>query len=130
MPVGCVTSVLSSRCVTTLTIKIIARAALLSVMCFHREDYLTAGGTEAGWRKPRPLDINQVLVKAAVKRDGLVQFPVTHDITPANLGSCITVIQELIKAGNQVMIHSRPRRMCVEKLMSVFADNKSSVVFR
>ncbi len=52
----------------------------------------------------RPKDVSKI----HKKYDGQVMFPSSHDITPNNLDACLTVMKNLLDAGNQIQAsHSR-----------------------
>ncbi len=50
------------------------------------------------------------------KRPGVVMFPTTHDITPANLDHCLAMLEGLLKAGNQVLIVTKPHASCIAEI--------------
>jgi uncharacterized Fe-S cluster-containing radical SAM superfamily protein len=70
------------------------------------------------------------VVKRRRKIDGTVMFPTTHDITPRFLDECLKVLGNLLKAGNKVLIVSKPRDRCIREICKKFADYKSRVLFR
>lgn len=47
------------------------------------------------------------VVKKHKNYGGLVMFPSSHDITKSNLPSCRTVLQNLLIAGNEVLVVSK-----------------------
>lgn len=61
---------------------------------------------------------------------GQVMFPTEHDIVPENLDACISVIRNLLVAGNRVLIVSKPHLLCISRLCSEFAANKEMLLFR
>jgi len=98
--------------------------------CFVRNDALADGMTEREWRMPQKVDLAPVIAKASYKRDGPVQFPTTHDITPMILEDCIKVLRALLVAGNTVIIVTKPWRRCMKRMMKEFADYKDQLLFR
>jgi hypothetical protein len=54
------------------------------------------------------------------KCDGRVMFPSSHDITPANLNACMTVLEKLLAAGNDVLIVSKPHLDCIRTICNAF----------
>ncbi len=64
------------------------------------------------------------------KKEGTIMFPTTHDITENNLGACRTVLKKLLKAGNQVLIVSKPSLECVGDLTRVLDEFKDQILFR
>lgn len=59
-----------------------------------------------------------------------VMFPSSHDITPRNLCDCFLVLRKLLRAGNRVLIVSKPHRECVRILIEGLADWRRQVEFR
>lgn len=64
------------------------------------------------------------------KFKGNVMFPSSHDITPANLEACLTVLGKLLDAGNDVLIVSKPRAECIERICDLFAKYRDQILFR
>jgi DNA repair photolyase len=64
------------------------------------------------------------------KRDGLIMFPSSHDITPTNFQACHTVLDKLLKAGNEVLIVSKPHFECIIKICRYFTEYKDKILFR
>jgi len=64
------------------------------------------------WKTPR------ANMRAVHRRYGLmpgrVMFPTTHDITPTMLPECMTVLQKLLEAGNEVLVTSKPHLGCIK----------------
>lgn len=61
---------------------------------------------------------------------GTVMFPSTHDITPYYLPIAIVALKALLKAGNRVLIVSKPHMDCVPQLCEELAPHKHQVLFR
>jgi DNA repair photolyase len=57
-------------------------------------------------------------------------FPSSHDITPGNLGPCMTVLAKLLAAGNQVLVVSKPRLECIKTICQAFQDARDQILFR
>jgi len=68
--------------------------------------------------------------KKRKKYDGTVMFPTTHDITPDTLNSCVTVLENLLEAGNDVLVVSKPHLECITEICAKFEDYKSQIMFR
>ncbi|WP_155303578.1 hypothetical protein [Desulfosarcina widdelii] len=60
------------------------------------------------------------VIKPQKSYDGRVMFPSSHDITPANLDACMTVIGNLLGAGNEILIVSKPRFECIDRICREF----------
>ena len=61
---------------------------------------------------------------------GPVMFPTTHDILPANLDDCLTVIANLLQSGNRVLIVTKPHLECVCGICTTFSGRKKQLLFR
>ena len=61
---------------------------------------------------------------------GTVAFPVDHDIFPQILDECIEVLGKLLRAGNDVLITTRPRLACIQAIGPAAAYFKDRIVFR
>jgi hypothetical protein len=61
---------------------------------------------------------------------GRVMFPSSHDITPGNFDACMTVLEKLIGAGNQVLIVSKPRASLIRQICQEFDKAKDQILFR
>lgn len=70
------------------------------------------------WRQPQPRD----LAKSKKHYEGVVMFPTTHDIVPGTLEFCLTALGNLLKAGNRVLVVSKPHLECVKAIGERFAD--------
>ena len=61
---------------------------------------------------------------------GRVMFPSSHDITPGNFEACMTVLDKLIGAGNQVLIVSKPRFDIIRDICLEFREDRDKIMFR
>jgi len=61
---------------------------------------------------------------------GTVMFPSSHDITPTNLGACLSVIENLLEAGNDILIVSKPHISCVKAICRDFKSYNGQMIFR
>lgn len=74
----------------------------------------------------RPKD----LTKRIPKHEGMVMFPSSHDITPEHLSESITMINNILKSGNSILIVSKPNMECISKICETFTDYKDKILFR
>ncbi|MBI9081850.1 MAG: hypothetical protein JEY79_19175 [Pseudodesulfovibrio sp.] len=74
----------------------------------------------------REKDVN----KRHKRYDGRVMIPSSHDITPNNLGAGIQVIGNLLDAGNELLIVSKPRIQCIGVLCHRFISARDNILFR
>lgn len=70
------------------------------------------------------------LDKKFPKVEGRVMFPSTHDITPDNLQYSLQHLQNILYAGNEVLIVTKPHLWVVESICEVFKDHKDKILFR
>ena len=84
--------------------------------------------TESQWplEKIRLKDVT----KSRKKYDGQIMFPSSHDITPSNLGACLTVLKNLLNAGNRVLVVSKPHLECIKEICDRFENFKKQILFR
>ena len=61
---------------------------------------------------------------------GLVGFPSTHDITDKNIEDFLVVLGKLLRAGNEVLIVSKPQPPCIEEICSACRFFKDKILFR
>jgi DNA repair photolyase len=80
------------------------------------------------WHKPvvRPAQ----LTKRRPKYKGTVMFPSTHDILPTFLDECMTVLVNLLVAGNKVLIVTKPHYDCIRAIVRQCHDIKDQILFR
>ena len=57
-------------------------------------------------------------------------FPTTHDIEPEFLDECLTVLRNLLEAGNEVLIVSKPHLECVQAICKELEPFRDQVTFR
>lgn len=76
-------------------------------------------------------EINQKkILEKAKKRNGTIMYPSSHDITPKYFEEHRNTILKLLKAGNNLLLVSKPHRNLVKKLVFDLKDYKDKVVFR
>jgi len=57
-------------------------------------------------------------------------FPTSHDITPESWLKCFDVLEKLVKAGNHVLVTTKPRFEIIRALCEHFAPWKHLIQFR
>lgn len=80
------------------------------------------------WARPvvRPHEVQRR--RRRVK--GTIMFPTAHDITPEILEPCLTVLGNLLGAGNRVLVVSKPHLPCIEELCRRFSPYREQILFR
>ena len=63
-------------------------------------------------------------------RNGVVMFPSSHDITPFNLLEYIRVAKLILGKGNHLLIVSKPRLDCIEKIVAELKEWREQILFR
>ena len=98
--------------------------------CYARAMALRTGRLRArdNWSKPVPN--HAALSKRWGKHGGVIMFPSTHDITPANVMDCGGFLAEILKPGNRVLIVSKPHAGVVDYLCKLLARWGEQVEFR
>ena len=69
-------------------------------------------------------------IQAYPAKDGVIMFPSSHDITPFNLDAYIRVAKLILEKGNRMLIVSKPRMECVEKMVREFEPYRKQILFR
>jgi DNA repair photolyase len=84
--------------------------------------------TSANWEVE---EVNTDKINKKVKKvDGFIMFPSSHDITPINLNYSITFLNNLLTAGNKILIVTKPHKVVIEKICETFSDYKENILFR
>jgi len=68
--------------------------------------------------------------KGYKKRNGRIMFPTSHDITPKTIENCLEVIGRIIRAGNLILITTKPNLMCIKEICYNGWDFKDVIQFR
>jgi len=77
-----------------------------------------------------PVIIMNRVTRSYLKRGGVVMFPSTHDITPLNLSESICVLGKLLKAGNKVLLVTKPNFDCISAICDIFKEYRKRLMFR
>ncbi len=98
--------------------------------CYARYDQVERKGivTSEQWEACRVL-ADELSSKRQLY-PGQVMFPAAHDIVPENLEACITVLKNLLEAGNRVLVVSKPHLECIERLCGELSDSREQLLFR
>ena len=97
--------------------------------CYAKCNFIRFGrGKKEDWEQEKVKD--KELHKAIRKKEGVVMFPTTHDITPENLPESIYYIGKHLKAGNNLLIVSTPHYICISTICDIFDKYKTQILFR
>ena len=84
--------------------------------------------TQEQWDNPV---INQKKIDTGRrKKEGVIMFPTTHDITPRNLSEYLCVLRKLLDAGNRVLIVSKPHWECITVICDFYDQYREQIEFR
>ncbi|MGE5435902.1 MAG: radical SAM protein [Syntrophothermus sp.] len=70
------------------------------------------------------------LTKRIKKYDEIVMYPSTHDIRPEHLQENMQFLQNILNAGNDVLIVSKPHLVCIKEICRRFENFKDQILFR
>jgi len=102
--------------------------------CYAKADAIRFGRTTPDtWKDEKPK--KSAVGKRFGKRQGTVMFPTSHDITEGNYEYCRAVLGSLLKAGNKVLVVSKPYPDVIERLCHSLSGEfgyqvRDSVLFR
>ena len=64
------------------------------------------------------------------KRNGTIMFPTAHDLHPNDIDVWLPFLERMLKAGNKVLIVSKPHPSCVRTMCSKLKKYKDNILFR
>ena len=73
---------------------------------------------------------HKALNKKFKKIEGRIMFPSSHDITPTNVNYAIQHLHNILSAGNEVLIVTKPHLSVIERLCEEFKNYKDKILFR
>jgi DNA repair photolyase len=97
--------------------------------CYSKEMAIRFGRKEAKTWKIEQIREND-LKKNIKKKNGIIMYPSSHDITPEHLNESLIVLEKLLSAGNKVLIVTKPHYECVSKICKMFTKYKDKILFR
>ena len=91
-------------------------------------------GNQFGWKKKDDwtnMELNERAFNQRLYNWGVVMFPTSHDITIENVDKCIEFLLRLLKeTNNKLLIVSKPKIECIEKLCKELDKYKERITFR
>lgn len=75
-------------------------------------------------------NLRDVSTGASKKYDSTIMFPTTHDITPSYLSAYRVHLYNLLKAGNTVLVVSKPHFESIQAICSEFSSFRDKMIFR
>ncbi len=88
---------------------------------FHRK-------TPENWKNEKIR--KKSLRKIFKKLNGTIMFPSSHDIHPYHLKYTIYFLSEILKAGNSVLIVTKPHLICIKTICEKFSAYRDKILFR
>jgi DNA repair photolyase len=64
------------------------------------------------------------------KTEGRLMFPSSHDLSPEHIDVAVQMLSKLLKAGNDVLVVSKPHLEVIQKICQQFPDYKDQILFR
>ena len=99
--------------------------------CYARHNAVTRfKRVEADSWPTEVVDQARVTKRYGLREGKTIMFPTAHDITPAILDDCVTVLKKVLAAGNQVLIVTKPHLECVQRLCADLEEWQDQVLFR
>ncbi|MCG3255376.1 MAG: hypothetical protein KAU62_04760 [Candidatus Heimdallarchaeota archaeon] len=96
--------------------------------------YARANGNRFGWKLwddwCNMENKEWMATKKFKKYDGWIMSPSSHDITPDNLSLAKKVFKNILKAGNKLLIVTKPNPVVIPALCDEFLEYKESILFR
>ena len=74
--------------------------------------------------------LREVSTGGCKKYDSTIMFPTTHDITPAYLPAYRVHLYNLLEAGNNVLLVSKPHMESIQTICSEFSSYRDNMMFR
>lgn len=94
----------------------------------HRAVKISKWCTAEQWLDP--VIVQSKVTRSFLKRLGVVMYPSAHDITPRNISESICVLRKLLKAGNDVLVVSKPHFDCIHNICESFLEYRKRLMFR
>jgi len=99
------------------------------IYCFAREMGMRFGQKDSkDWANP--IIRKKDLEKNFPNFGEVVMFPSSHDITPGNIEETVLFLQKILKAGNEVLIVSKPHLECIKRICKELDQYKNKILFR
>lgn len=105
--------------------------------CFYC--YARSIANHFGWKKTEDWSNMEIIEKKVKKGYRKLKnptnkfdymFPTSHDIVPQNIKECIIVLKKVLKAGNTVLITTKPKYSLIRKLCEELIEWKDQILFR
>ena len=101
--------------------------------CSHDCHYCYAKAGAIRFKRKTPTNWKEekfVGIKSVDGKPCRVMFPTTHDITPDSLQVCLQQIRNILSAGHEILIVSKPHVDCISAICDEFGDKQDKILFR
>ncbi|VVB53368.1 Uncharacterised protein [uncultured archaeon] len=100
--------------------------------CYARANALKYGQVKNRTEWTCPVFNHNKLGKKSypTRKDQVIMFPTSHDITPKNILEVVPYLKKILSAGNRVLIVSKPHISCIETLCKELVNYKDQILFR
>ena len=101
--------------------------------CSHDCHYCYAKAGAIRFKRKTPTtwkEEESVGIKTAGGKPCRVMFPTTHDITPDSLPVCLQQIRNILSAGHEILIVSKPHADCIVAICDEFEDYRKKILVR
>lgn len=95
--------------------------------CYARNNFLNKN-PDGIWKEEKKDDSR--FNAEIMKKDGVIMFPTVHDITPSNIDYVVPYLIKLLEKGNELLIVSKPRYECIDRLTTELFPWKENIMFR
>lgn len=79
------------------------------------------------WKIEEPVEMSG---KSYSRKSGDIMVPSSHDITPGNVETAISVIKRLVENGNNLLLVTKPNYECIKRIVDTFYDRRQQLKFR
>lgn len=99
--------------------------------CYARDKALSSNliTSEEDWATER-VNMEKVNARQYKRDNNLTMFPTNHDITPAILEPCLTVMTNMLQVGKNLLVVSKPHQECIRTICERFTGYKAQILFR
>ncbi len=96
------------------------------IYCYAKASCHRHGGKIEDWNTPTIRE--NTLKKNRGKRKGTIMFPTTHDIHPDNLDLTLTMLEDMLLPGNDILIVSKPHLECISAICDRCEKYKDKII--
>lgn len=79
------------------------------------------------WKTEEAVDMSG---KSYSRKSGDIMVPSSHDITPGNIETAVSVLDKLVSNGNNLLVVTKPNFECTKRIVDTFSDRKEHLKFR